>query len=82
MRAVVIFFIIINVLVSSCKKEDEPIGSGFAGNGWLVPLDQLDIRDDNLDRIQSIDYPVYVNTTDVSISPQDEVLVYQSKNHS
>ncbi|HEY9115409.1 MAG TPA: DUF3179 domain-containing (seleno)protein [Bacteroidales bacterium] len=48
--------------------------------GWLVPLDELVIYKDKLDRIKSIDHPTFNNSKDVFVDSNEEVLVYQFEN--
>ena len=80
MKTYLVASIIFLGLLFSCTKSNVKENTQFTGYGWLVPLDQLVIHEDNLDRIQSIDYPVYIKTSAISFNPNEEVLVFQSKN--
>lgn len=67
------------LMLGSCAKEEvkQALPSG-AFSGWLVPLEQLSIRENAHDRIQSNDDPVFVDPAEVMIGDDDEVLVCRS----
>lgn len=79
MKTNLILFISALLLLASCSKdEDNKTTPAPTSSGWLVNEDDLVINENAHDIIQAIDQPAFVAIGEQSLSPDDEVLVYQS----
>jgi hypothetical protein len=85
MKKQLLFAFVLIVISTSCdKKEVAEISTtqGYnaaQGYDWLVPMDNLIIHEGAHDRIQSIDAPLFVGARDVTMTPGEEVFVFQTK---
>jgi hypothetical protein len=79
MKSIQLFSLLCFILFFGCKKEDlsKTNNSSDEIYGWLVPMDQLVIYNNRLDRIQSIDSPAFISKKDALVGLNEEVLVYQ-----
>lgn len=68
------------LLLASCSKTEIKKSTDRGIYGWLVPLEELVIRENNHDVIPSIDDPLFINLHDTTLNPKEEVLVYQTDN--
>lgn len=81
MKKISSILVLIALLFSSCEKTDNIKNGNETVYGWLVPIDELVINENAHDKIQSIDTPLFVDSKEIVLNPQDEVLVYQTEDN-
>lgn len=77
MKTFQLIFITFTLLLASCSKTELKEPTGGETYGWLVPIEELVIRENNHDVIPSIDDPLFIGLSDTTLRPDEEVLVYQ-----
>ena len=78
-----LYAIVFVLLITSCTKSKEDHsrpGSYTGATGWLVPEEDLVLKNGAHDQIKAIDEPVFYSFEEANLDPNEKVFIYKINN--